>query len=1044
MSKLVKIIGGLVVLLVVVVGVAFVVVNAMSWNTFKPYIVDATRDATGRELTIEDLDGSLSLGLQVDVAMSGVRLANAPGMEPADMVSLGKVETTVQLLPYLLGNELKIDRLVVEKPVAALAVDKDGRPNWVFDGKGGGGDSSGGGEGGGDMKVGIGELRVSDGAFTYNDAVSGQTVAADQIQLAVAPTDLVTPLKVDGSLVLNKEPVKLTVNLDAPQKLIDGQPATAVLALQSKHVQANYDGTVQSEPVPGLDGTFTLDMPSAARLAAWLDQPLAKGQPDPGPLKVRAVFASEGTKVALSEAVVEGADLNLKANGSIDASGEVTKVVLNVDSGVLNVDRYLPPAETGGKPAAVEAAKAATPNPLELLSNEKIDVSALRKVDADIKVALAGLKVSGLSFGKIDFTALAKDGVLDATLAPLALYGGNVAGTVKVDAKASTPTLAATAKVDKVKVDEIAKAATGEATVVGVASADIAMTSKGDSPRALAQALVGKATVNLGEVKNTPGGALTEAVLTLDLPGIDKQATLNGHVVFNKEKVDIAATLDPMQKVLSSDRFNADLKLTAAPVTASYAGAVQVRPVPGGDGSFAANVPSVGRLLAWLGQPLDKAQPDPGPLDIKAELATAGEDFELKSATIKGKAIDATAKATVKAGDRPRFNATVDVQQANLNAYLPPEEKQPKGKPAATPAAGAEQGWSREPIDFSGLRNADGKAVVNLANVVYRNLTIDKGQLVATVENGVLDAEVKDLGLAGGRIVAEAKVDASGDAAVVTYKADVENVAARPLLTAFADSDRISGTANVTAEGSTRGASQYELVKALNGKGAVKFTDGAIHGINLASALRKAQALGLDSTAGEEQKTDFAELGGTYTITNGVVDNQDFAMLAPLIRLGGAGRVPMPPRTLNYGVEAKLVPTLKGQGGDDALAGVPIPIKLTGTWANPSYAVDWEAVLKTLAQDPAKLAKLPGALSDKAKDLGIALPGLGKAGDVLKGVTGGKDSGGGVGKLLQGVTGGATAPKADDAATPPATPTKKKPSIEDAAKGALKGLLNKD
>ena len=239
MKKLIYIVGGLVVLLVVVVGVAFAVVNAMSWNAFKPYIVDAARDATGRELAIEDLDGSISLGGQVDLAMSGVRLANAAGMEPADMVSVGKVETTVQVFPLLFGDELKIDRLVVEKPVAALAVDKDGRPNWAFEGKGGGASSSGGG-GGGKMKVGIGELRVTDGAFSYSDAVSGQTVAAEQIQLAVEPTDLVSPLKADGSLVLNKEPVKLAINLDAPQKLIDGQPATAVLSIFLIQFQGNY------------------------------------------------------------------------------------------------------------------------------------------------------------------------------------------------------------------------------------------------------------------------------------------------------------------------------------------------------------------------------------------------------------------------------------------------------------------------------------------------------------------------------------------------------------------------------------------------------------------------------------------------------------------------------------------------------------------------------------------------------------------------------------------------------------------------------------
>jgi AsmA protein len=1034
-----KIVGYVVLAVVVLLVGAFVAVNVVPWNAFKGMVADSVRDATGRELAINgDLEGGISLGGTLSVSAADVHLANAPGQEPADMVALGSVQLVMPLFPLLAG-ETKIDSLVVEKPAINLAVDKDGRPNWVFDTKGGG--APGGGDGGGGaMKIGIGELKVVDGTFSYADAVSGQQVKAEQIELTVAPTDLVTPLQVDGSLVLNEEPVTLAVNLDSPQKLIDGQTATAALKLASKHVNAGYDGKLLSQPVPGLDGTFALDVPSVGRLMAWLDRPLAQGQPDPGPLKVNATFAGEGGKMALTEATVDGESLNLKATGSVDATGDVTKVALNVESGVLDIDRYMPPPEPA-KPAAPKAAGGGKPgNPLDALSDEPIDVSALRKLDADIKVALAGLKVSGLSFGKIGLTATAKDGVLVAELAPLAMYGGTVAGKVNLDAKADAPAVAASVKVDKVRVDQIAKQAGGETPVVGVANVNADVTAQGKSPRALAQALVGKVAVDLGDVQNAPGGALTEAHVVLDLPGIDAQPSLDGNVVFNKEKVAIAAKLDPLRKVLSADRFDADVKVTAQPVTFAYVGAVQVRPVPGGDGKLDLNVPSVGKLLAWLGQPLDKSQPDPGPLTVQAALQTEGDTFTVKDAKVTGKAVDATANLTLTdAKPRPKFDAQVDVLMANLNAYLPPEQKEQKPAGGGAPAGGGEQGWSREPIDFSGLKQADGKAVINLAKVTYKNLEIDKGRVDVVIDNGVLDAKVEDMALADGTIAATAKIDASGDAAKVNYTASVKNVEARPLLTAFAGSDRLSGTANIEAEGATQGASQYDLVSALDGKGSVQFLNGAIHGINLAATLRKAQSLGFDSEAKETQKTDFAELGGTYTITDGVVDNRDFKMLAPLIRLSGGGLVPMPPQQLDYGVEAKLVASLEGQGAEHGLAGLPIPIKLGGTWASPTYTVDWNSVLQAAAADPERLKNLPGGLSDKAKDLGIALPGLG-------GATGGDGSKPSVQDALKGVLGGgssgstaAPAPANDN--TAPAPTEEEKPDVKDAAKDALKGLF---
>ena len=43
----------------------------------------------------------------------------------------------------------------------------------------------------------------------------------------------------------------------------------------------------------------------------------------------------------------------------------------------------------------------------------------------------------------------------------------------------------------------------------------------------------------------------------------------------------------------------------------------------------------------------------------------------------------------------------------------------------------------------------------------------------------------------------------------------------------------------------------------------------------------------------------------------------------------------MPPRLLDFRIEAKLVATLKGQGGTDALAGLAIPVTVTGPRADP-------------------------------------------------------------------------------------------------------------
>jgi hypothetical protein len=307
----------------------------------------------------------------------------------------------------------------------------------------------------------------------------------------------------------------------------------------------------------------------------------------------------------------------------------------------------------------------------------------------------------------------------------------------------------------------------------------------------------------------------------------------------------------------------------------------------------------------------------------------------------------------------------------------------------------ASSGWSEEPIDVSPLRQSEGRAQLALNNVRYGDIDIASGTATITLSKGELTLILRQLRAAGGDINFALTVDGSQQAPGISYQVQLTGVQARPVLKTLADSDRLSGNMAFQTNGQSRGLTQKQLVSALNGQGSFTFTNGAIHGIDVASTLRQAQTLGFGATSGE-QKTDFAELAGSFTITNGVLANKDLRMLAPLLRISGSGVVPMPPRTIDYRVEAKLVGSLEGQGGQEALAGLPIPIAVTGSWDDPSFGVDWGTVLSAAAADPARLANLPGEFLGLGEGLGIdlSLPG-----------TGTEEAGGGLGGILQAIPG---------------------------------------
>lgn len=820
------------------------------------------------------------------------------------------------------------------------------------------------------------------------------------LDLGAAAPGAISGLKVDldlpgidsspvltGSVVYNKERVDFKATLDPLPAVVSGDRFAVDTQVTSKPLTASYAGAVLKEPVTGLDGTFQLSVPSVGRLASWLGTPLGPNQRDPGPLKARAVFAGEGGRVAIEQAVIEGDGLKAEASGSWAKEGDVTKLVLDAKAGVVDLDRYLPKQEGA---AASQAANPGREGLLASIPNEPLDLSALRSLEADIDLALDGLKVSGQQIGKMAVAVDVNGGNLTAEIQQLALYGGSVQGRVSLEAGGSAPSYKAALDASNVDLGPALGAASGaEPPLQGSLTARLEAAGSGASPRGMVSATKAEVNGQASEltVAGEPPRRLEQVAFSAGIPGFDSPVNAEGSAVYDGEKVAVAVQADPLNKILGGQRFAVDLSVDSAPLKASYEGAVQQQPVPGLDGRMNVDIPAVGRLLAWLGQPLPSGQPEPGPLAVQAVLAADGATVALKEASIQGKALQASANATYDgSGEKPRIDARLDVQKADLDAYLPASA----GGSSAPAQQAKGGGWSTEPLDLGMLSTANGNVEVNLNGVRYHGLDIQRGRVSSKLSNGVLNAGIASLKVAEGTVDGNVAVDGSGNAAAVDYDLTVSGVNARPLLRAFADTNRLSGRTEFNMKGSARGSSQKEMVSNLNGQGELRFFDGAIYGVNLAAVLRQVGTLGIQG--GEEQKTDFAELGGTFNIRNGVFENRDLKMLAPLVRLNGGGTSNLPARTIDYRVEAKLVASLQGQGGEEALAGLPVPIQIGGTFDNPTYQVDWKSVFQAAAQDPERLKNMPADLLGAAQELGVNLKGLGGAGglgDVLKSLPGG-------------------------------------------------------
>ena len=461
--------------------------------------------------------------------------------------------------------------------------------------------------------------------------------------------------------------------------------------------------------------------------------------------------------------------------------------------------------------------------------------------------------------------------------------------------------------------------------------------------------------------------------MKVSLPDLASPFAAEGSLVWNGEQVTLTAEGDNPRRLMAGEATPVELAVESKAIDLSFAGRVTLAETASLDGKAGLDVPSIRELAAWTGHPIEAAGTGLGPLKIAGQIKGTGQKIAFTGAEIALDEMKATGDLTVDTGGaKPYVNGRLDIDLLDLNPYLPPPAEGKaanKGEKAAL-AKGAPADWSDEPIDLSGLKAANVDFDLTVGGIRVQDVKVGRSALAVSLKDGLLVADLKDLNLYDGTGKGKITVDGRGKVPAVKKSFTMEGISAEPLLTDAAKFDRLEGTGQFEISVSTRGKSERAMVQALNGTGAVKFIDGAIKGISLAAMVRNLKSAFAPGGSGDTQKTDFAELSGTFRIDNGILRNNDLKLLNPLIRLAGAGTSDLPKRTVDYRVEPKVVGSLKGQGAEGEAKGVMVPVIIKGPWHDLKYRPDLASLVGDVAKDPAKA--LEGA-KETLKDSGKLL-----------------------------------------------------------------------
>jgi len=289
--------------------------------------------------------------------------------------------------------------------------------------------------------------------------------------------------------------------------------------------------------------------------------------------------------------------------------------------------------------------------------------------------------------------------------------------------------------------------------------------------------------------------------------------------------------------------------------------------------------------------------------------------------------------------DRPNLKFDIKMDAIDLDRYLPAPSSGTETSSGSPPTA------KKAPTDYAPLRRMVLDGHVRIAALKAHNARLKDVRLEVTGQNGVFKIAPLAAALYDGSFNLAGTFDVRGSQPRSDLQLKLERVNVGPLLQDVAQKEVLEGILQSDATIQFQGDAPARIKQSLDGSGQLRFTDGAIVGIDLAAMVRNVQAaFGNGAQVTEKPKTDFTELTVPFSLAHGVFQTPDARLLSPLLRVAASGQADLVQETLDFRVQPQFVATIKGQGDATEYAGVAVPVIVDGSFQKPRFQPDLKAV----------------------------------------------------------------------------------------------------
>ena len=436
-----------------------------------------------------------------------------------------------------------------------------------------------------------------------------------------------------------------------------------------------------------------------------------------------------------------------------------------------------------------------------------------------------------------------------------------------------------------------------------------------------------KLTLSDAQLIYTAAGAdpvvLSDVDATLDWPDPDGAAAFA-----------VSMTHGMAQLSLDGDVGSFSAFLEGAVVPVSVAGTVagasvrfEGRASTGGDAAGRVDVSArdTAAVLAALGTP-GTAPPAGFGQAIEASMDltfTEGNRLALRDLTLNLDNNQLSGAADILLSDVPQVTANLVAGDLDFSAVT----NDGAGTASAAPAG---SGWSKDPIDASGLAAMNGTIALSANSIDLGNITLGASRVSLSIDRSRAVLQLGQVsvfdGSVTGQLVANNRNGLSVGGDVTASQIELER-----MLSDLAGVTRLSGKSDARVQFLGVGQNMDAIMKSLSGQGSVSTGRGLISGIDLDRLMRTGDGAG--------GTTVFDSLSATYTMAGGNLTNSDLLLLLSNFRAEGEGRIGIGAQDIDYLFTPIALRANSGQG-------LAIPIRIRGPWANPRIIPDLSEALQ--------------------------------------------------------------------------------------------------